>query len=174
MSYHHIAVFNWDHCSAHCMSYGTLIDQNVTSVMWTVSEPRHNMIWTNTWPHTPLLHFTAVRRKGVISHFAVHMGFAGIIAGYVGSRGFTASEVFGSIFFTWDGTVYSKTSSQFIIIFLGRLEKHFVCWDLESRKPLPLTGGTVFNFVLPIILGLQCCCMNGGAVINAVEPHSIN
>jgi len=27
--------------------------------------------------------FTAVRRKGVISHFAVLMGFAGIIARYV-------------------------------------------------------------------------------------------
>lgn len=46
-----------------------------------VSEPRHNMTWTTTWLHTLLMHFTAVRWKGVVSHFAVRMDFADIIAG---------------------------------------------------------------------------------------------
>jgi hypothetical protein len=40
------------------------------------------------------MHFTAVRRKDVVPHFAVLMGFAGTIAGYVALCVFTLSKVF--------------------------------------------------------------------------------
>jgi hypothetical protein len=46
------------------------------------------------------MRFTAVWRKGAVSHFAVLMGFAGIIAGYVASCGVTVSKVFESSLFT--------------------------------------------------------------------------
>jgi hypothetical protein len=37
------------------------------------------MIWSSTWIHTALTHFTTVRRKGVISHVTALMGFTGIV-----------------------------------------------------------------------------------------------
>lgn len=91
--------------------------------VYCVSGPRHTMTWNNTWIHTAPTHFTIVRRKGVIFHVVVLMGFVDIMTRYVSSHWFYYLEkkkLWGWTLHPKQKCIFIKLSvlSLFLLIFL--------------------------------------------------------
>jgi hypothetical protein len=94
------------------LAAGSNLKMKVTSeisLMCIVSERRRTMTWNNIWIHTAQTRFTTARRKGVISHVVVLMGFAGIMTRYVSSHVISLFEEknFEAELSTWNRNVFS-------------------------------------------------------------------